>query len=397
MVARPLTRMLGDQRGMALPLALMVLMILSALVPALLVLSVSEPVIAGNQMRWSQARAVAEAGVERAIWGLNNPTDSDGIPDPLVTAAAPYNGGQLVNVAVNGTVVGGFRVSVSNGAAANERDITATGYVPSDTAPRGQQRITVTVTKVRFPDPPAALSVRGELQVSGNTLIDSRADNSCGAKVGTFSTGFTTVGSGAADVYGADGNSTRNQSTDIYQNRPTAEFDTYALTTAELDALRALAKARGTYYQGTVTFNSSTRMPNGLVFVDTVSGTSITDATPAADFASVSIHGNAPEDPSGIFSGWLIVNGSLSISGNFQMRGFGYVVNDFTYTGTGTGLIEGAMMSQNTRDTSSTTIDTNTGGNASIIYNCQYARTGNGQVPLTYQIKGGTYREVAGS
>jgi hypothetical protein len=76
------------------------------------------------------------------------------------------------------------------------------------------------------------------------------------------------------------------------------------------------------------------------------------------------------------------------------MHGRAYVQNDFTYTGTGTGEIDGAVISQNVRDTSSTTIDTNTGGNAGIQYNCAYARTGGGQLPQTWTIKAGTYKEI---
>jgi hypothetical protein len=78
------------------------------------------------------------------------------------------------------------------------------------------------------------------------------------------------------------------------------------------------------------------------------------------------------------------------------MRGMIYVLNDMTYTGTGTGQIDGAILTQNVRDTSSTTIDTNTGGNAAIYYNCGYARTGGGQVPQTWTIESGTYKEVSG-
>ena len=147
-------------------------------------------------------------------------------------------------------------------------------------------------------------------------------------------------------------------------------------------------------------FNSSNRIPNGIIYVDTVSGQNIdlngANTTPTSDFASVDIHGGAPADASGIFSGWVIVAGSLSISGNFQMHGMIYVQNDLTYTGTGTGQIDGAIISQNIRDVSATTIDTNTGGNAAIIYNCNYAKYGGGQVPQTWTIESGTYKEISG-
>src|SRR5438093_10176660 len=59
-----------DQVGIAMPLTLIVLVILSALMIAFAVLAQSEPVIAMNQYRGAVARALAESGVERAVWAL---------------------------------------------------------------------------------------------------------------------------------------------------------------------------------------------------------------------------------------------------------------------------------------------------------------------------------------
>jgi hypothetical protein len=286
------------------------------------------------------------------------------------------------------------------------------GWVPtdstSDARTKGHQRIKATLAKIRFLDPPCALCVRGDLDVGGNTAIDSRADfadltSTCKPKKprsGTITTGTTTIGSGAADVWGADGNSTRNQTgtappADIVNGYSTTSFDSYLFTSSDLDALKAIAKARGTYYQGAVTFDSSFQMPNGIIFVDTTTGNNITGSTPTSEFAALSIHGGAPLDASGIFSGWIISNGGINISGNFQMHGMVYAVNDISYTGTGTGEIVGQMISQNVRDTVATSIDTNTGGNAAIIYNCAYAKTGGGQIPQSWFLKAGTYKEVA--
>ncbi|MBI5628449.1 MAG: hypothetical protein HY953_05980 [Candidatus Rokubacteria bacterium] len=402
---RRLARILSGQRGIALPMALIALLILTALVVAFSVLSTSEPTIAANHLRVAQARALAEAGVERAVWALTNSTATGGLADPLPSPVpAPYDGSQLVAVSVGATQVGGFRVTVTSGSQSNERGVVAVGWVPNDTAPAGQarahQRITATLAKVRFLDPPCALCVRGDLDVGGNSAIDSRADTTCGNKSGTITTGTTTIGSGAADVGGADGNNTRNQTgtappADIVNNYSATSFDNYLFTNSDLDALKAIAKARGTYYQGSVTFNSSNRMPNGIIFVDTTTGTNITASTPTSEFASLSIHGGAPADASGIFSGWIISNGSLNISGNFRMHGMVYAVNDISYTGTGTGEVVGQMISQNIRDTVATTVDTNTGGNAAITYNCAYAKTGGGQIPQSWFLKAGSYKEVA--
>ena len=402
MSVRQLRQLLGGQRGVALPMAMLALVLLSALIIAFSMLASSEPVLANNQLQVAQARAVAESGVERAIWALNNPADTNGIPNPLVTPAAPYDGSTTTAVMKDGVQVGVFTVSVTNGTVANERVIVATGWVPSDTAAnRVKQKIQVSVLQFLFSGfpPPAALTVEGEISIGGNTLIDSRADTTCGNKAGSYSQGFTTV-TGSADVYGADGNNTHNQATDVVQNQPASSFDQYTLSNTDLNQLKKLAQANGTYYQGTVTFDASNRLNNGVVFIDTVSGSNIDvngpNTTDSSDFASVTIHGNAPSSADGIFHGLLIVNGTVSISGNFQMYGLVYATNDFNYTGTGTGQIVGAVLSRNIRDTSASTVDTNTGGNASIIYNCNYAKTGGGQSNPGFLPEKGTYREISG-
>jgi hypothetical protein len=251
--------------------------------------------------------------------------------------------------------------------------------------------------------------VQGQINITGNTNIDSRPDQSCGPKDGTWSVGSTAVG-GSGNVYGADGNDTAGQSapsgiTDVKQNVPTSAFAPFILKNQDLNSLKAMAKAAGTYYSGagvsSLTFNAGNQLPNGIIFVDTVSGLNVdvngANTTSTSDLASVSIHGNAPADPSGIFRGMIIVAGTLSISGDFHARGLVYAVNDLIYTGTGTGLIEGAVMSQNIRDVSSTTIDTNTGGNSSIVYNCGYASNPGGQMPQGFTVQPGTYKEVSGS
>jgi hypothetical protein len=410
---------LRDQRGVALPMALLALLILSTLVISFALLATSEPLIATNQKLVAQARAVTESGVERAIWALNlgfsNPADTNGIPYPLVgTAPPPYDGTAPIPILVNGTQIGVAFVTVTQGANLNERNVVAVGWAPTNagSGSKAHQKIQTTVSRFIFSGnpPPASLTVQGQINITGNTNIDSRPDQSCGPKDGTWSVGSTAVG-GSGDVYGADGNNTRNQSavsgiTDVKQDVPTSAFAPFILKNQDLNSLKAMAKAAGTYYSGagvqSLTFNSGNNLPNGIIFIDTVSGQNIdangpnsTDAS--TQFASVSIHGNAPADPSGIFRGMIIVAGSLQISGSFQGRGLVYAVNDLVYTGTGTGLIEGAVMSQNIRDVSSTTIDTNTGGNSSIIYNCGYATNPGGQMPQGFTVQPGTYKEVSGS
>ena len=405
--------MLRDQRGIALPMSLLALLILSTLVISFALLATSEPLIATNQKMVAQARAVAESGLEQAIWALNNPTDVNGLPSPLPgTVPSPYDGSTDIPISnSSGTQIGVARVTVTPGTNLNERNVTTVGWVPTNTPKAARQKIQATVSRFIFSGnpPPASLTVQGQINITGNTNIDSRPDQSCGAKDGTWSVGLTAVG-GSGDVYGADGNNTKNQSaasgiTDVKQNVPTSAFAPFILKNQDLNSLKAMAKAAGTYYSGagvsSLTFNAGNLLPNGIIFVDTVSGLNVdvngANTTATSDLASVSIHGNAPADASGIFRGMIIVAGTLSISGDFHARGMVYAVNDLIYMGTGTGLIEGAVMSQNIRDISSTTIDTNTGGNSSIVYNCGYATNPGGQMPQGFTVQPGSYKEVSGS
>ena len=413
MLVSRFTKIIRCQRGVVLPMAFLTMLILSALIIAFSMMAASEPILANNQLQVAQARAVAESGVEKAISALNNNGNPNGIPSgiplPFVTASAPYDGAAAVAVMVNGVQMGVFTVSVTGasssdpGAPSSEQNIVATGWTPTNTGtgPKAKQKIQVTVFNPLFNlnPPPSALTVRGEINASGNALIDSRSDTSCGNKAGSMSKGTTTTG-GSAEIYGADGNNVKNQSGDMIQNVPDATFDQYTYSNKELDAYKALAKKNGTYYQGTVAFNASNKLKNGIIFIDTVSGNNIdangSNTTATSDFASVDIDGNSPLDASGIFSGMLIVAGSLTIHGSFQMHGLVYVQNDFTYLGTGTGQITGAVISQNIRDTSATSIDTNAIGNSTIIWNCDYAKRGGGYLPPTFTIEPGTYKEVSG-
>jgi hypothetical protein len=137
---------------------------------------------------------------------------------------------------------------------------------------------------------------------------------------------------------------------------------------------------------------------NGIVFIDTLSGTDIPTNQASqnpADFASLSINGNP--FVSGAFSGWIIVNGSLSISGNMAINGLVYAVNDLTYNGTGTGEIRGLAISQNVRDTTATAIssdDTSTTGNSRIRFNCANLTPPAG-APIGFALVPGTYRELS--
>jgi hypothetical protein len=418
-----LAQTVRDERGVALPMAMIVLVMLTTLMLAFAVLSQTEPVIAHNQLRAAQARSHAEAGLERAVWALSQgviaPGTNASLASPLpVPTPAPYDGSVFV---ANGNT-GGYVVGVTSPDAVarpNERQITSTGWTPTnsvgDTRTKSHRRIQATVE--RLPafafTTPCALCVKGDLGVGGNALVDATTDVSCGNKKGSITSGRTDV-SGSASIKGADGNTVANEPTDYLENQTDPNlFNGITLDAGNFKLLRELAKKNGTYfgpgypngpaagspaYTGSTTFNSSNKVKDGIVFVDTVSGTDIPTAVSAqnpSDFASLSINGNP--FLSGSFSGWIIVNGSLSISGNMAINGLVYAVNDLTYNGTGSGEIRGLAISQNIRDTTATAIssdDTSTTGNSRIKFNCNNVNPPPG-APVGFALVPGTYRELS--
>lgn len=415
-----------SERGIALPTAMIALMLLTTLMIAFAVLSKSEPTIASNQVRAAQARALTEAGVEQAVYALNSviPTTLAGV------ATAPYDGncagstcspsGSYVAL---GTI-GGFFVKVQAGAANNERTVDAWGWTPTYSstgfsatgAPVTHKHIHLTLNKMTFInfDPPGGLNVRGELEVgpSAAASVDGSTDMSCGSKYGAFSTGTATLDH-PENVTGNTGDPPTGTSgyDATAQNVPTSMFDKYVFTNSDLDMLKQLAKASGRYLQGSQSFSSANPIPiNGLVFIDTPSGNNLncTDSSPVtctnppSDSITVSISGNAGPGGTGDFNGWLIVNGSIQWTGNTNLNGLVYAQNDLT-SGSGTGTIKGAVVTRNMQDASLTSIDTSLTGNKTIRFNCSNAKNGGGNVlqqtwntiPHGWFLKAGTYREVS--
>ncbi|PYM17392.1 MAG: hypothetical protein DMD81_09225 [Candidatus Rokuibacteriota bacterium] len=60
-----------DERGIILPLALVILVVVVTLASAMLALGTTEPQIAANLVRGAQALSLAEAGAERGIAYFN--------------------------------------------------------------------------------------------------------------------------------------------------------------------------------------------------------------------------------------------------------------------------------------------------------------------------------------
>ena len=383
------------QRGAVLPLVMLVLLVLSVVLVALSMLTGQEPLIASNHVMIVQAQALAEAGLERALWALSRPDSADGV-SWSAPAAAPYDGSGFMSVTTEaGVALGGFRLTI-NGEGDRQRQVVAVGLVPGDLGPlgRARQEISATAIRFRFPEPPAAIAVRGNLEIGSAVSVDARGDGSCGDRAGTWSSGTTTLGAGAQVQGRAGDTGIPNEAADVQQQQAPAGFDELAFTAAELEAMKAVARVRGTYHRGTVTFDAARRMPDGLIFVDTASGLPITDATPDADLATVSIGDGAPTGPEGSFRGWLIVNGSLSIGGSVAVHGLAYAADRLRQTDSA--RVIGAVMAGHVRSTMPSVVDARPGSGAALAWSCQAGRTGLGTIPQRWLVKPGSYREAAG-
>lgn len=385
-----------DQTGTVLPLSMIILLILSTVLTGLALLAGQEPLVAGNHLMIAQAQAMAEAGIERALWALSNPDSPDGIAWPA-SAPAPYDGSQFIAVAAEGgAVLGGFRLAVT-GEGDRQRQIVATGLVPGDDGPlgRARQEISATAIRLRFPDPPAGLTVRGDLVLGNGVSVDAAGYGSCGPAAGTWSTGATTFGADT-QVQGNSGTAaTSNEpSVDFLEHQSPDRFDEHSFTPMELSALKAVARARGTYFQGSVAFDATRPLPDGVLFVDTVDGRPINEATPVADLATVDIGNGAGAGSEGVFRGWIIANGSVSISGSIAIEGLVYAADRFSQTGAA--RLTGAAMAGHVRSTTPSLVDARPGAGAALVGNCEAGRTGGGKLPQRWLVKPGSYREAAG-
>ena len=379
----------SDERGAVLPLAAITLALLASLLISLATMSATEPIIASNQLLSAQAYTLAEAGIERALWAVQRPDAPDGLPYPLPrTVPAPYDGSRLIALAIDGNAAGGFRLTVSPGAAPNERQVLSVGWVPTDDGgdlrPKGQRRVTATLWRVRVPADiaPCALCAIGDLALGDAVTLDARADLRCGNKWGAWSSGAASVAPGAR-ILGPDGNDVPNEAGDYQQGQPAGTAIGWSFEAADLLALKRLARARGTYYRGAVVFDSFNPAPEGLVFVDTSTGGPLTGATPADQMARVEIRGGA-------FKGWLVVAGTLEVSGDARIRGLAYALDGFAYRGESPGGVEGQIVAAGLRGGGVSF--SRTGGGAALSFDCAAARDGDGTVPTGWRIKPGSYR-----
>lgn len=358
-----------DQRGVAFPMAMIFLALLSVLMITFAVLGQTEALIGSNHMLVAQARAQAESGFERAVWALRqghlDPTSTDPmvLKDTDTLPKAPYDASVFFASGLTGGYV--VRVTSPDPTRPTLRRITAQGCVP-DCADGTRRAHRVIEADVTLNDPPgcngAIVCSPGDIAIAGNAKINGDTPGSdCQQPLGANTSGDLTQSGAASSVCGTNG---CGEGVGYADNIAESEAMSEAmLTPGQLATLRELAKQNGTYWGpghpngtpaptpawgGVVSFNSGYKLKDGIVFIDTISGTDIpTDPSlqNPADLAQVSISGNP--FVSDEFQGWIIVNGSLSISGNMKVNGLVYAFDSFSYFGTGTGSINGTVVARN--------------------------------------------------
>jgi hypothetical protein len=241
--------------------------------------------------------------------------------------------------------------------------------------------------------------------MSGNSLVDgndqsSGTPNGCAANAGVTIRDKTTLSDGTVVTNSiSTGGSASTVGAPAQQTLTTTQFQPFLFTDTQLAALKALAQAQGPghYIQPPDNSQFKPTIIDGLMFIDTVNGQPLGTPPDPTKLASIKITGASN-------NGWLIVMGSIRIDGNVAYNGLIYAHNDLSYKGTGTGGIEGAVLSANVVDSVATVVDTDQSGNSKIYYDCNKVATGGGAFSQAVKddlnraivtISKGTWREVS--
>ena len=334
----------------------------------------------------AQARAIAESGVERTLWALTkgetDPAANGALIDPLpAPVPAPYDGSQLVNLGV-----GQLKVTVTNGPAVNERTIEAVGYVPNAANPIAIKKLETVVTKVKTLDPPCAVCAGGEAPNGAATAI--RVGGSASISAADTGSNYCNGVSHPPDVLGADGGNERPSGhhrsigrVGDDDRRPAVELHRFPLQRCRHGHAEGAGEGERNVLPGQSGVDVAAAQRHHL------------RRHAVRQPAVVDIHGNWSQG----WNGWLVVAGTIAISGNTTLNGLIYAQNDVDLHGAGGGSITGAVISTNRIDSQSTNVDKEDVGNAPISYNCRRVRDGGGFIPQGWFVKPGTYRDVDGT
>jgi hypothetical protein len=156
-------RSAADDRGMVLPLAMVILLILAALATALLGIGSAEVFIAANQLRGTQALFAAEAGLEHAIDVFRGNTALLS-PTPAVTTLTVVPGLSATGNSLG--TIGSYLVQYRT-VGTDTIEVVATGTTAVGS---GTRVLRATLTAGSFTSNDAILT-KDDLKISGNPTI----------------------------------------------------------------------------------------------------------------------------------------------------------------------------------------------------------------------------------
>ena len=235
-----IARLLRDERGLALPMALLCLLTLTGLVLAFLTVSAFEPQISANHVQNTQARFAAEAGIE---WGFDYLITNNNWNNLLTTATA--NGRDITPAQpwVGATANSGtFTVSIRNDIRPTDNQITGvaqdTGTATNDTNNimiltatgtfgNATRTVTVAVKKAVLPTINAALALPGvqaDVNFSGSSFnilgTDWNMDGTAGSARPVF--GISVAGGNTVNQTSVQNALANNQQNDVQGISPSS-------------------------------------------------------------------------------------------------------------------------------------------------------------------------------
>jgi hypothetical protein len=414
-----------NQRGVTLPLTLMIVMALMSLTLALLSYAAFEPVVSRNLAETAQARFSADAGLERALDVLAGTRNWDTVLVGAGDLGVPAIGITLLPASSIGNLPatrGTFTVQVRNDRLATDPAIT--GVTPVDGSLTDDQNAAVIVTAtgtvgtasktleaaVKRPTPlpfPAALSLPGndaEVRVSGNAFaisgdgwkMDGTPDPGCVSPSGT-APAYGIAVSAALPVSGPGSNEAKveavlgqNQTDNVTGKPQNPDQPGLGVNTIAADPILTPQMIQNyiDQFKHAANVKLESKQPSGLSF-------SSIGSTCDTDPSSQTCWGTAQEpkvvwikgdpDPSSEFSalqlsgdtvgyGVLIVeDGDLRVTGNFTWHGPIIVTGKWVgveYFGGGEQHVYGAVISNETA-TDPGFLEGVLTGNAKIHYSCE--------------------------
>jgi len=409
-----------NERGMALPLTMLIMLVLTSLGLGLLAMAGHEPVISQNLAQATQARFAAEAGIEAAFDTLANTPNWN----TLLVNANPGYGVTLFNNHAIGTLAasrGMYSVLLRNDIQAGDSAITGVvadaGGAQEDTnntvivtssgaVNLATRRIRVAARKITFPPKffPGALALPGkeaQAHFNGDTFgIDGRGYN----MDGTPDPGCASVfGIAVSPVLGSppgsnegvvEGALSSQQKDNVWGKSQTGGADTFGNPTIAPDSLTpTLVKEFIDQAKGAADIVLASHQPSGLS-MSNIGSTCSTDPNGPTCWGhkdsstgeifpkTVYIKGDA--DPTSMFTalgisgtstgyGILIVeDGDLKIWGNFSWNGAIIVTGSYVgvgFLGGGNQTVYGSVISNETA-TDPGFYEGVLTGNAKLRYSC---------------------------